>query len=108
MILQIISANPIIHFIILIHMALNPIKIIEINTANEATILDAVSQHHRVVTAPVCVSEKGIECVDGLCNNKTRDLWWTIEVNGRYEDINSQTMVKPADRVVLKYSHDVK
>jgi len=84
-------------------MSFSPIQVIQIDTANQATVLEAVSAKHSVVTSLVCTSERGIECVDGLCNNPEQGKWWTIEVNGDYEHANSQSLVKPSDRLVLKY-----
>ena len=94
--------NPVIQFIILIHLALNPMRIIEVNTANQASILEATSLGHKVTTGFVCASDKDIVCVDDICNRDGK--FWTIEVNGNYQSVNSQTLVGPQDKVVLKYA----
>ena len=89
-------------FIFWIHMAINPVKMIEVNTAGQATVLEAVMAKHNVETGFVCTSQKDIVCVDGLCNKHGH--YWTIELNGNYETVNSQTPVYPSDRLVLKYA----
>jgi len=85
-------------------MALNPMQVIQVNTANQATVLEALSLRHSVKTGFVCASPLDIECVDGVCNNPRRGSYWTIEVNDGYQDANSQTVVGPEDKVVLKYA----
>lgn len=87
-----------------VHMAINPIQVLQVNTSNQATILEALSVNHEVKTGFVCSSQKDIVCVDGLCNRPSEHKYWTIEVNGDYEDFNSQSVVRPSDQVVLKYA----
>lgn len=82
-------------------MMLNPIKVIEVNTSNQVTVLQAVGRTHMIETGFVCSSPKDIVGIDGVKNSE--DKYWTIEVNGDYEHFNSMSLVGPKDRVVLKY-----
>ena len=83
-------------------MALNPMKVIQVDTAGKATVLEAVQAAHKVETGFVCASDKDIVAVDGLKNKNGN--FWTIEVNGDYEHVNSTSPVKSSDRLVLKYA----
>jgi len=85
-------------------MALFPVKSMEFVPIRNESILTSLSENHKVITAPVCTSLLGIECIDGLCNDRTNDKWWTIEVNGDYTNFNAQSVVSPSDKVVLKYA----
>ena len=96
--------NPILQLVLWLHLALSPIQVIQVNAQSRATVLEVLSTSHVVKTAFVCVSDKDIECVDGVCNNRKVGRYWTIEVNDGYQDVNSQTVIGPEDRVVLKYS----
>ncbi len=77
---------------------------IQINTANQATVLQALEEKHKVQTGFVCNSLNDIQCIDGVCNNPEKHQFWTIEVNGDYQSVNSMSLVKPGDQVVLKYA----
>ena len=85
-------------------MAINPIQVIEIRTDNQATILESIRRTHEVKTGVVCSGPLDIVCIDDVCNIPSKSLYWTIEVNGDYESVNSVTLVKPQDKVILKYS----
>jgi len=93
---------PFIQFILWLHLAVNPMQTIQVNTANQATVLEAVSASHKVKTGFVCSSYNDIQCVDGLCNKDGK--YWTIELNGNYESVNSRSKVYPSDKLVLKYA----
>ena len=80
-------------------------QVIQVNTSNQTTVLQAISENHNVKTGFVCTSSNDIECVDGLCNNRQDNLWWTIQINGDYEHSNSNSIINPDDKVVLKYGH---
>ena len=94
--------SPMVQLIIWVHLVLNPMRVIEVNTAGQVSVLEATSLSHKVTTGFVCLSDKDIVCVDDICNKDGR--FWTIEVNGDYQSVNSQTVVGPQDKVVLKYS----
>ena len=83
-------------------MAVFPIRTLEIKTDNKVSVLEAVESSHWVKTGFVCSSDKDIVCIDGLCNRENK--FWTIEVNGNYEDFNSRSEIGPSDRLVLKYA----
>jgi len=79
-------------------------QVLQVNTAGNTTVLEAVKVSHQVTTGFVCTSANDIQCVDGLCNNPSQHKYWTIEVNGDFEDYNSMSKVGPQDKVVLKFS----
>ena len=82
-------------------------QIVQVNTSNQSTILEALSARHHVETGFVCSSDKDIRCVDGVCNNPSKHLYWTIEVNGDYKSVNSKTVIEPSDEVILKYASSI-
>lgn len=100
--------HPLLQLIFWLHMAINPIQVIQVNTANQATVLDALRSTHNVKTGFVCSSPRDIVCVDRVCNSNISGYYWTIEVNGEYETVNSQTLIQPSDQVVLKYASSIK
>lgn len=69
-------------------------------------MLEVVKASHKVETGFVCASPNDIQCIDGTCNKDGR--YWTIEVNGDYQSVNSMTVVQPSDKVVLKYASSAK
>lgn len=77
---------------------------IQINSSSQATVLEALKATHEVKTGFVCTSANDIQCIDGVCNRPSEHKYWTIEVNGNYQDFNSQSLVNPKDKVVLKFS----
>lgn len=79
-------------------------KVIQVNSVNQATVLEAISVAHKVETGFVCTSPMDIKCIDGICNKPSEHKYWTIEVNGDYQSVNSQSVVRPSDKVVLKYA----
>ena len=79
-------------------------QVIQVNTSNQTTVLEALKSSHDVKTAFVCASPNDIECVDGVCNNRVLGRYWTIEVNEEYQSVNSESLVGPSDKVVLKYA----
>lgn len=85
-------------------MALSPMKVIEINTTNQAIVLEIIKETHHVQTGMVCNSPHDIVCIDSVCNEPSRNKYWTIEVNGDYNHVNSQSVVRPQDKLVLKYA----
>ncbi len=85
-------------------MAVFPMKVIQIDTAGKATVLEAVQSSHVVGTGFVCVGPNDIVSVDGLKNDPAHKRYWTIEVNGDYEHFNSTSPVKDSDQLVLKYA----
>ena len=94
--------NPIIQAIIYFHMAINPMRVIEVDTAGKETVLEAVQATHQVDIGFVCAGPNDIVAVDGLRNGHGR--YWTIEVNGDYEHVNSESPVSDSDKLVLKYA----
>ncbi len=87
-----------------VHMAFYPMKVIQIDTAGKATVLEAVQASHKVQTGFVCAGPNDIVAVDGLSNDPVHKKFWTIEVNGDYEHVNSESPVKDSDQLVLKYA----
>lgn len=96
--------NSAIALIIYVHMALCPMKVLKIDTAGKANVLDAVRSAHTVETGWVCTSQNDIVSVDGLANDAVHQKYWTIEVNGDYEHVNSESPVNASDKLVLKYA----
>ena len=94
--------NPILQLALYIHMALFPLKVIQVDTAGKATVLEAVQARHKVETGFVCAGDNDIMAIDGLWNNS--HYHWTIEVNGDYEHVNSESPVSDSDKLVLKYA----
>lgn len=92
--------HPIIHLILWLHMMMNPIKVMDV-PHGESTILEALRANHEVKTAFICQSPNDIDCIDSLCSHPPK--YWTIEVNGKYETVNSMSQLKPNDKLVLKY-----
>lgn len=68
------------------------------------TVLEALRVNHKVETAYVCSSNDDINCIDDLCSDVVHRKYWTIEVNGKYETVNSRSLLKPQDKLVLKYA----
>lgn len=78
--------------------------VIEVNPTREASVLEAIQASHQVKTAFVCRSDNDIECIDSLCNDRSRHTYWTISINGDYLHSNSESRVSPDDKLILRYA----
>ena len=76
----------------------------EINPSSGITVLEAVRMEHQVKTGFVCFSENDIQCVDKLCQDPKRNLYWSINLNGDYSKVNSMTPLKQEDSLTLEYA----
>lgn len=73
-----------------------------LGTPAPTRVIDVLAVGHTLVTGYVCRSENDIVCVDGLCN-QPGVAYWSIQVNGDYIHYNSESTLKPSDRVELQY-----
>jgi len=89
----------------MMHLPLGfPTKTLEFNVVSSNTVLEEVSREHVVKTGWVCASPLDIDCIDYVCTDDKKGKAWVISVNGDYETVNSQTRLKPSDRLVLQYA----
>ncbi len=65
-------------------------------------VLSRLERSHQIVRGFVCTSSNDIRCVDDLCN-VDGVAYWSIMVNGNFKDYNSMSVIKPSDKVELKY-----
>lgn len=67
----------------------------------------AVSSIHRVVNGVVCCRKTDIRCIDNLCFNPSKDIFWTISINGDTLHSSATSILKDGDNLVLTYSGPV-
>lgn len=81
----------------------NPSAYLGMNKMAEAnTVLSILERNHHVTRGFVCTSANDIVAIDGLHNDPIAG-YWAIYVNGNYKDYNSMSIVKPEDRVEVKF-----
>ena len=68
------------------------------------TVLDSVRASHKVKIGFVCFSDMDIQCIDNVCTDTTKHLYWSINLNGDYSKVNSMTPLKAEDLVKLEYA----
>lgn len=82
----------------------SPRRVIVVTPIYASSVLESVRAEHKVKTGFVCFSDMDIQCIDNVCQDTTKHLYWSINLNGDYSKVNSMTPLKEGDLVKLEYA----
>jgi len=81
-----------------------PRRVMVITPIENRSVLESVRAEHKVKTGFVCYSNMDIQCIDDICQDTTKHLYWSININDDYSKVNSMTPLKAGDSVKLEYA----
>lgn len=68
---------------------------------------ETVSSLYKVVNGVVCCRQADIRCIGDVCYNPSKNYFWTISINGNYQNTSAKSLLSDQDELVLTYSGPV-
>lgn len=86
------------------HSPIETRRVIAVIPIESKTVLESLEVDHKVKTGFVCFSENDIDCIDNVCTDTSKHLYWSINLNDDYSRVNSMTNLKAYDSLKLEYA----
>ena len=72
------------------------------------TVNQAISSVYKVTNGVVCCRNTDIRCINDVCFNPSHNIFWTIGINGNYQNSSANSVLMEGDDVVLTLEGDIK
>lgn len=79
-------------------------EITNIEIPNSYDVNQAVASIYRVTNGIVCCKPTDILCINDVCSDTKLGKYWTITINGNYQNVSANSILNDGDVLVLTYN----
>lgn len=72
------------------------------------TVNQSLKSIYKVTNGVVCCRNTDIRCINDVCFNPSKNIFWTIGINGNYQNSSASSILNDGDHVVFTLEGDLK